>query len=84
MTAAPSGEAVVKPPANGISTSIWSLASLAAESPRIYGRRVPFFPIPRDSNIFVEPMDGFRSELKTAYLKEGVPLDIVTDKTMAA
>jgi hypothetical protein len=60
-----------------------SLLSGAFDCPRIYGRRTFIFPIPRDSNIFIEPMDGFGSELKTAYLREGVPLDIVTDKSMA-
>lgn len=60
-----------------------SLLSGAFDCPRIYGRRTFIFPIPRDSNIFIEPMDGFGSELKTAYLREGVPLGIVTDKSMA-
>jgi hypothetical protein len=60
-----------------------SLLGGVFDCPRIYGRRASVFPIPRDSNIFIEPIDGFGSELKTAYLSEGVPLDIVSDRRMA-
>ena len=55
----------------------------ACHCPRAYGQRNAFFAIPRDSNVFIDPMEGFGSELKAAFLKEGVLIDIVSDKSMA-
>jgi hypothetical protein len=51
--------------------------------PSAYGHRPATLPIPRDSNIFIDPMNGFGDELKRAFLKEGVSLDIVSNKSMA-
>jgi hypothetical protein len=39
--------------------------------------------IPRDSSVFIDPMDGFGRELQAAFVKEGVSIDIVSDKSMA-
>jgi len=37
-------------------------------------------PIPRSSSIFIDPMDGFGPELQEAFLNDGVPLVIVSNK----
>jgi hypothetical protein len=55
----------------------------ACHCARAYGQRNSVLAIPRDSNVFIDPMDGFGRELKAAFLKEGVSIDIVSDKSMA-
>jgi hypothetical protein len=60
-----------------------ALLSGACHCPRAYGQRNSVLAIPRASIVFIDPMDGFGSELKAALLKEGVPIDIVSDKGMA-
>jgi hypothetical protein len=55
----------------------------ACHCPRAYGQRNSVLGIPRASNVFIDPMDGFGGELKAALLKEGVPIDIVSHKGMA-
>jgi hypothetical protein len=55
----------------------------ACTCPQAYGQRVSVVPIPRDSNVFIDPMNGFGGQLKAALLKEGVPVDIVSNKSMA-
>jgi hypothetical protein len=37
-------------------------------------------PIPRSSSVFIDPMNGFGSELQEAFLNDGVPLVIVSNK----
>jgi hypothetical protein len=48
-----------------------------------YGHRIPPFPIVPSSSVFIDPMDGFGPELQKAFLKDGVPLVIVSDKKTA-
>jgi hypothetical protein len=48
-----------------------------------YGHRVSPFPILPNSSVFIDPMDGFGHELQKAFLKDGVPLVIVSDKKTA-
>jgi hypothetical protein len=48
-----------------------------------YGHRISPYPIPPNSSVFMDPMDGFGPELKKAFLKDGVPLVIVSDKKTA-
>jgi hypothetical protein len=55
----------------------------ACHCPQAYGQRNSVLSIPRDSSVFIDPMDGFGSELKAAFLKEGVSIDIVSNKSMA-
>jgi hypothetical protein len=55
----------------------------ACNCPRAYGQRVSVVPIPADSNVFIDPMNGFGDQLKAALLNEGVRLDIVSNKSMA-
>jgi hypothetical protein len=50
---------------------------------RAYGQRNSILAMPRDSNVFIDPMDGFGRELQAAFVKEGVSIDIVSDKSMA-
>jgi hypothetical protein len=52
--------------------------------PLAYGQQVSIISIPRNANVFIDPTNGFDgSELKAALLKEGVPLDIVSNRRMA-
>ena len=48
-----------------------------------YGHRVSPFSILPSSSVFIDPMDGFGPELQRAFLRDGVPLVIVTDKRNA-
>jgi hypothetical protein len=51
---------------------------------QLFGQRVSVVPIPHNSNVFIDPMNGFGdSELKAALLEEGVPLAIVSNKSVA-
>jgi hypothetical protein len=63
--------------------ALLALTTGACHCPRAYGQRPALLPIPRDSNIFIDPMNGFGDELKRAFLKEGVSLGIVSNKSMA-
>jgi hypothetical protein len=47
------------------------------------GNQILTDPIPRSSSVFIKPMDGFGPELQQAFLNNGVPLVIVSDKEMA-
>ena len=62
---------------------LFALLGGACHCLRAYGQRNSVLAIPRDSNVFIDPMDGFGRELKAAFLKEGVSIDIVSDKSMA-
>jgi hypothetical protein len=55
----------------------------ACNCPRAYGQRVPVVPVRPDSNVFIDPMNGFGGQLKAALLNEGVRLNIVSNKSMA-
>ena len=48
-----------------------------------YGHRISPFPILPNSSIFIDPMDGFGPELHNAFLKDHVPLVIVSDTRTA-
>src|ERR1022692_1752017 len=48
-----------------------------------YGHRVSPFPILPNSSVFIDPMDGFGPELQKAFLKDGEPLVIVSEKRTA-
>jgi hypothetical protein len=48
-----------------------------------YGHRVSPFPILPNSSVFIDPMDGVGPELQKAFLKDGVPLVIVSDRRTA-
>jgi hypothetical protein len=62
---------------------VFALLGGAFHGPRAYGHRASALPVPRDSNIFIDPMDGFGSDLKAALLRKSVRLDIVSSKSMA-
>jgi hypothetical protein len=47
-----------------------------------YGQTSPF-PIPPRSRVFIDPVDGFGSELLEAFIHDRVPLVIVSDKRNA-
>jgi hypothetical protein len=60
------------------------LVSLAlAFSLVAYGHRVSPFPILPNSSVFIDPMDGFGPELRKAFLKDHVPLVLVSDTRTA-
>jgi hypothetical protein len=59
------------------------LLASACYRPQAYGHRASPLPVPRDSNIFIDQMDGFGSDLKAALLRKSVRLDIVSSKSMA-
>jgi hypothetical protein len=44
------------------------------------GTRLLARPIPQNSSVFIDPMDGFGPQLEKALLNDGVPLVIVSDK----
>jgi len=49
----------------------------------VYGQKIQPGPIARSARIFIDPMDGFGPELQKAFLKDAVPLVIVSDKGSA-
>jgi hypothetical protein len=59
------------------------LASVTALAFVAQGKEILNDPIPRSSSVFVEAMDGFGPELQQAFLNDGVPLVIASDKEMA-